>query len=576
MRHKRLQKSEVFPSIDEAEDLSILSAPVTPSPAMTNYHVLHNVQETHSALTSPGIPDSPKDESFGSAAMEMRRRRRSSAMEIYGALAPSCLSRASTQSGVSSDRIAPLRSPSRLSPVHTTRHPLSLSGLHLALHGALSAKRYACSYLLALRFQDDDDDAYWEDVRSVMALLTSTFVNASTRLMDALDEAAKRRMKDERPSPNIQPTAHLRSVSGSSSTAASMSLKSTGQNFPLPLRKKRQQHMPVRTMAEMMTTVSFAPMPSQLMRFATHVDAIVCALNDAREDLEQCVEALRLRTDAKANIDDTNQVHSREADKNARVVETQEHPAFQAYDRLRKELGLALRECERGREKLLDIIAGPQDVPNDDTDADVDDTPALGQDTGSEESDKVGPLSPSILQAHLDSAMPRGVDAGEVGGLGLNVAGDHGDDATEHLLRGASSRHLPEPGVEQVFEADTHTPEVPFTRERSKLSREERIKLAKARRASVNDARALLSLESAPAAEKWGPEGEVVQELKDVIWKVGERRRKLTEAAAASPVADAKDAERGVANASSEEGIVTFDLHRTVAEHSVELLETSP
>jgi hypothetical protein len=29
--------------------------------------------------------------------------------------------------------------------------------------------------------------------------------------------------------------------------------------------------------------------------------------------------------------------------------------------------------------------------------------------------------------------------------------------------------------------------------------------------------------------EKWGPGGEVVQELKDVIWKVGEKRRKMAD-----------------------------------------------
>ena len=74
------------------------------------------------------------------------------------------------------------------------------------------------------------------------------------------------------------------------------------------------------------------------------------------------------------------------------------------------------------------------------------------------------------------------------------------------------------PGVEQVFESDVQVGV--YTRERSKLPREERIKLAKARREQQAD-------EERPEAEKWGPGGEVVQELKDVIWKVGERRRKM-------------------------------------------------
>jgi len=33
--------------------------------------------------------------------------------------------------------------------------------------------------------------------------------------------------------------------------------------------------------------------------------------------------------------------------------------------------------------------------------------------------------------------------------------------------------------------------------------------------------------------EKWGPSGEVVQELKDVIWKVNEKRRKMANASQA-------------------------------------------
>ena len=32
-----------------------------------------------------------------------------------------------------------------------------------------------------------------------------------------------------------------------------------------------------------------------------------------------------------------------------------------------------------------------------------------------------------------------------------------------------------------------------------------------------------------PGRERWGPGGEVVQELKDVIWKVGEKKRKMSQ-----------------------------------------------
>lgn len=55
--------------------------------------------------------------------------------------------------------------------------------------------------------------------------------------------------------------------------------------------------------------------------------------------------------------------------------------------------------------------------------------------------------------------------------------------------------------------------------------------MAKARRDS---GLGLSSDDGKPASkavqETWGPGGDVVQELKDVIWQVGERRRKMAEA----------------------------------------------
>jgi hypothetical protein len=87
---------------------------------------------------------------------------------------------------------------------------------------------------------------------------------------------------------------------------------------------------------------------------------------------------------------------------------------------------------------------------------------------------------------------------------------------------------LPPAGAEQVFESEAEVGV--FTRERSKLSREERIQLAKARRESgLGLEISVTSPGDTVEREKWGPGGEVVQELKDVIWKVGERRRKMTD-----------------------------------------------
>jgi hypothetical protein len=101
--------------------------------------------------------------------------------------------------GPSSRRQTSSLSPSsRFTLLQTSRHPLSISALNLALQGALSAKRYTCSHLLALRFEEEEE--YWEDVRSVMTLLTTSLADATERLMEALDEAERRRIKDETPS----------------------------------------------------------------------------------------------------------------------------------------------------------------------------------------------------------------------------------------------------------------------------------------------------------------------------------------------------------------------------------------
>ncbi|KAL7280304.1 hypothetical protein ACG7TL_005218 [Trametes sanguinea] len=508
--HRRSDLASLFPPMP---NLSSISAPVSPQahspvPKSPLEDVAEEDGDPVTELESKGY--------FGAAALDLQRKRKSAAFEVFGLPPPSyaCSAepslsdpplrspvRASMHSRGSSGASPTFSSSSRLTSVHTTRHPLSLSGLHLALQGALSAKRYTCSHLLALRFNEDEDDTYWENVRSVMALLTSAFADASSRLVEALDDAEKRRIKDEHPTPPAGPM----------NLARDSSISPLRTEFALD--KKR-----ARSMAEM---VSFAPMPSALSRFGAHADAIATALNDARDHLEECVAALR---------DPVSRRQSMQfAEAGGAPGDVQGHPAFQAYDRLRKELGYALRECERGRERLLDIIAGPRPVAEDEEEASPQ-TPGLKHDSGSESSEK-GPVSPNV------QGDANGADAG----LGLELSlGREGhdadlDDATSHLLMEASSQHLPPPGVEQVYEAETSSG-APFTRERSKLSREERIKIAKARRASGIPVLASSSLASAvdaeryqPRGERWGPGGEVVQELKDVIWKVGEKRRRISE-----------------------------------------------
>ncbi|KAH9893577.1 hypothetical protein C8Q73DRAFT_666252 [Cubamyces lactineus] len=505
--NRRSDLASLFPP---QQRLSSVSAPVSPQPPSPAPKAgLADVAEEEDQTA-----DGEETSYFGAAALDLQRKRRSAAFEVFGIPPPSYASFAD-----SSPIDPPLRSPvrpshsrassgisptptisssSRLTSVHTTRHPLSLSGLHLALQGAIAAKRYTCSHLLALRFNEDEDETYWENVRSVMALLTSAFADASARLVEALDEAEKRRIKDEHPTPPCGPSQVGRESSIS------------------PIRNDKIR---MRSMAEM---VSFAPMPSSMSRFGVHVDSIANALNDARDHLEECVAALR---------DIASRRQSLEVPEGG-APSVQDHPAFQAYDRLRKELGFALRECERGRERLLDIIAGPRPALEgaEDEEEASPQTPGLRHDSGSDSSEK-GPASPNV---QLDARH------GEAG-LGLELDGHDStelDDATAHLLLTASSQHLPPPGAEQVYEAETGNGAV-FTRERSKLSREERIKLAKARRASgiplssssyaSSDIAEGAGSAAGPRGARWGPGGEVVQELKDVIWKVGEKRRKLSQ-----------------------------------------------
>ncbi|PIL30417.1 hypothetical protein GSI_07604 [Ganoderma sinense ZZ0214-1] len=508
-RKKQNRRSNVismFPPVSpRAGAFSSFSAPVTPepiSPEEGGTHLAGVLEEEDDTVEELGDKNY-----FGAAALDLQRKRRSVALEALGLPPPSYTPPKSPTrvGGRPLSLLSPaIPSASRLTSVHTTRHPLSLSGLHLALQGALAAKRYACSHLLALRFTEDEDDSYWENVRSVVALLSTTFSDASARLVEALGDAEKRRKKDEHPTP---PRGNTPTPGGN------------GKEY---VRGHERKNSPLRndyTPRSLMELVSFAPMPSSMARLASHVETISAALHDAREHIDECVGALRDPPSRRASLDASN---------------VQTHPAFQAYDRLRKELGFALRECERGRERLLDVLA-PRPLAGALAEADDEDaaphTPGLRHDSDSETSEK-GPASPRVPNVNA--------------GLGLTLSygredheHDHDlDDATAHLLLTASSQHLPPPGVDQVFEADSGSGAA-FARPRSKLTREERIRLAKARRASGR----LLSASSvgagsadfeampmpAPARERWGPGGEVVQELKDVIWKVGEKKRKMSQ-----------------------------------------------
>ncbi|KAF8159343.1 hypothetical protein B0H34DRAFT_796600 [Crassisporium funariophilum] len=488
------------------------SAPVSPTPYSPRSPLpeLAENADVEEESTNDLNPPSPTLHNFGAAALALHRNRKSGGMEAF---------RKPPENYFTSDLRSPrsarsslffsstISSSSKFTNAQPPRHPLSFAALNFALQGALAAKRFTCSHLLALRFADEDDEGYWEDVRSVMGLLTTTLVDASSRLSEALDDLDHQHLRDQNPTPHTS-------------------------SFPLDIEGDLQgisDQENINKRRKMDGRVSFAPMPNHISRFAAHVAAIGSALDDARDHLEHCVSALKSNSEPPSSSASSPRP-LRHSDSFTRVAaeeaEAEELPALLAYERLRRELGLALRECERGRERLLEIVRPPPILSEDDEE--LDDLPALGHDA-SDESDKPDPNSPS---SEDEGDSPAVVNP-EVDGITV-------DDATTHLLLSATAQHLPMPGVEEVFEAETGG-RVAYTREKSKLTREERIKLVKARRESGLGlgigGMGVGADHDAPrekmGVEKWGPGGEVVQELKDVIWKVSERRRKMADGAQA-------------------------------------------
>jgi len=400
------------------------------------------------------------------------------------------------------------------------RHPLSLHSLTLALNGALAARRYAASHLLALRFGGGDSmndserasESYWEDVRAVMALLTTALANATAPLIEALDAAERERIRAENPTPSA---SHSRSSSSSEPSAQASPLRQQQE------RRRRQAHRSSHF-------ASFAPLPSHLTRFATHVEVLTNALNDAREHLESCVASLRDR-DPSAAI--TSPPHRG-------APQDTGGPALHAYESFRRELGLALRECERGREPLLELLRPlSADEDEEDEEDEEDRVPALGPDAESSDSDK------DAAHARSPSPVPFLALASSARTNVVRQGAEDEEDAAHVLVVGLE--RLPPPGIEQVFEADVDADDGArhrLARPRSKLSRAERIATAKARRANPPNALLGMGLSTAHEVDEdgdgsltgtgvggerlWGgPGGDVVQELKDVIWKVGEQRR---------------------------------------------------
>ena len=529
---------------------------------------------------SPPVTSSD-GEQFGRAALDMKRKHMSGGLEAFRRMGYDSFDSPRSPSRPQPSSPSPS---SRFTLLQTSRHPLSISALNLALQGALSAKRYTCSHLLALRFEEEEE--YWEDVRSVMTLLTTSLVDATERLMEALDDAEKRRITDETPSlpslsreasasppnqatspsqklnslrsrsrsPSFRRASHSRSHSqtqsypqplylpqhltsvprhlrsDSASTSSSAPPNANDSEFPAIAKAKK----PFRSIEQIL---SYAPTPSHLMRFAGHVDALTCTLNEARDHLEQCVTALRDVASGKTqdpspldvSLDDPFADPQPQGPTPATANTT---VAIEAYERVRKELGLALREYERGRDHLLQHIQQltappPRDVEDVLSGSDMDEVPALGHDAVTDECtvERVPATLGALLQTStLVANTPLGLEDGD-------------DDFSMHLESRLEDPHPKFIGIEEVFEADTED-FGGFKRERSKLTREERIALAKARRERkelgllpidddwVTDPSAAQNRKTSGGI---GPGVEVVQELKDVIWRVGERRRKMAE-----------------------------------------------
>ena len=510
------RRSDVSALLLRPSDVT-MSAPVTPRPGIS----LEGVEEERDSGASnvseqEGDADAavPSEErgQFANAALELRRQRRSRGIGAFfsSILSPppkdaaidsrpprsTHITRLANRSSSSNPPSPRLSYPaSRFTAIQMPRHPLSIHSLTLALNGALGARRYAASHLLALRFGAGDNlddserwtESYWEDVRSVMALLTNALANATAPLIETLDAGERERLRSENPTP---PTPH--------------SPSSTESPIPASSQRRRRAH---RASSHM---VSFAPLPSHLSRFAAHVEGLTNALNDARSHLESCVTSLR---DGGADVP-------------WNPSNLQEAPALQAYELLRRELGLALRECERGREPLLELLRPPPAEEEDDDEEDEDSLPALGLDAESSDSDKD--------PAHVRSPLPYPV-ALPSSPADTVVVEEQQQDREGVLVVGLE--RLPPPGIEQVFEADADADaDGPRLRPRSKLSRAERIAAVKARRANAlpglglsishgHDGDQAVGPGGGLNGERWGPGGDVVQELKDVIWKVGEQRR---------------------------------------------------
>lgn len=369
---------------------------------------------------------------------------------------------------------------SRFTTMQNMRNPLSMSSLDSALQAALASKRFACAHLLALRFEEEEDELYWENVRSVIGLLSSSLEDETARLSEAMDDWHKSRQRDARPSVNSTPSP------SPSPAVTSMPMP------PLltPQRKRRD-------------VVSFAPQSSDMEKITGHMQSIAGNLDRAFDELESCVASLRKQEHMPTTSEEEDASSS---------LETSTQAAMSAYESLRRELGMALRECERARGPLLSVLSRQSCGRNEREE--VQDSPAVQEATNREEDDSFPLDSPTRVGA--SSPPPAYVSRGP-----SQIV----DDATAHLLADATALSLPPPGADKIFEADSGPAVGAYRKERSTLSRKERIALAQAKRKSIKS-QANVDFAGLPQ-QPYVLTGEVVDELKAVIKNVNERKQRM-------------------------------------------------
>ncbi|KAH7098583.1 hypothetical protein BKA62DRAFT_364987 [Auriculariales sp. MPI-PUGE-AT-0066] len=459
----------------------------------------------HSARTPTAL--SPTSQSFGSSTLSEH---------TYTGLPVRSRRRSLTRNP------SPNSSSSRFATIPRSSPPNSAAALRQALEATMASRRYAVAHMLALRFEDEqeeeeddfvlvpeerDDDSYWEAVRSVVDLLTSAMEDASTRLIEALEEAEHEAVMVAQPSPPLSPHLGL-------SLEMPEHVVSFAQRLLFPPGLLPSD------------SGSFAPGPSNLARLAGHMDSIVESMGNIKDHLSELATTIRSYQHEQMDGDESNGAR----------MDGLRSQSLTVYERLRSELGVALRECERSRGPLQNALWPPAPPA-----AAYDDTPELSGGSASSCDSGFGMAHDSPEMPHPSALLP----APEIELTGFR----RDDDASAHLLRDTSAAHLPPMGIEQVFEASTApaASAQPQLRERSKLNRSERIELAKVRRETDKTKRqSLIAALGFNALEEhnkqaqqeqleheqrdtWGPGTEVVQELKDAIWRVGERRRKMGE-----------------------------------------------